>query len=462
METSPRPSAELVLRLDRPGPRYTSYPTADRFHTGFTAADFEAALDRTNAAPDRPLSVYVHLPHCARICSYCACNVVGTKSQTKRIAYVDDLLSELALIAARLPARRTLGQLHFGGGTPNSYTTADLARLVAAITTRFAPTADAELAIEVDPRWATLEQLQALRATGLNRVSLGVQDIDPDVQHAIGRFQSAEVTRNAIRYARAAGFASVNMDLVYGLPRQTPESFELTLDLLLDERPDRVALFSFAYLPETKPNQRKIDSAHLAAPAAKVGFLIRARERLLSAGYIAIGMDHFALPSDALATAAADGRLRRNFQGYTVAPSGLGDARIEMIGLGLTAISDFGGVYAQGAREPEDYAAQLAAARFPIARGYALTDDDQVRRQLIERMMTTARIPRHDLPAGFERELGRLAPLEDEGLVAVTPEAITLTPLGELFPRLAAMAFDAYFGVPLADKKTMPQFSRVV
>lgn len=462
MKTSARPSADLVLRLDRPGPRYTSYPTADRFHAGFGAADFEAALDRTNAAQDRPLSVYVHLPHCARICSYCACNVVGTKSSTKRIAYIDHLLAELALVGARIPARRSLGQLHLGGGTPNSYATEDLARLVHAITTRFAPTADAELAIEVDPRWATPAQLTALRATGLNRVSFGVQDVDPAVQAAIGRHQSAKATRDAIRGARATGFASVNMDLVYGLPLQTPESFEQTLDLLLEERPDRVALFSFAYLPETHANQRKIDAANLAPATAKVGFLVRARERLLAAGYVAIGMDHFALPEDELATAAATGRLRRNFQGYTVAPRGVGDAHIEMIGLGLSAISDLGGVYAQATRDAETYADATDAGRFPLARGFVLSADDMLRRDLIERLMTSSRVPRRDVPTSFAPELARLETLVTEGLVAVTPEAIELTPLGELFPRLAAMAFDKYFGVATGDRAEAPKFSRVV
>jgi len=463
--------------MDRAGPRYTSYPTADRFDTAFGASDYLGAIARMQGGGKRPLSVYVHLPHCQRICGYCACNVIGTKSPARRAAYVDLLLRELEQVASlgALADHRTLGQFHFGGGTPNSYRTSDLTRLIDAVTSRFVPTADAELAIEIDPRLADMTQLVALRALGMNRVSFGVQDNDDRVQVAIGRHQSERETRQAIDLARRAGFPSVNIDLVYGLPLQTNETFEKTLDLVLDAAPDRVALFSFAYLPETKPNQRKIDRALLAPPELKVQMLIRARERLGQAGYLAIGMDHFARPTDELGKAALDPqrvRLRRNFQGYTVAPSGLGDHRLEVLGLGLTAISDLGGAYAQNVKDIARYESAVLAGRPPVERGVTLTSDDLARRSLIDAIMTRGRVDTDTLPpasAAICHDViqGRFAPLVDEGLVTLDARGFSLTPTGELFPRLVAMAFDAHLGRPVrsadpSQPARPTQFSRVV
>ncbi|MBL8784907.1 MAG: oxygen-independent coproporphyrinogen III oxidase [Deltaproteobacteria bacterium] len=481
MDALARPTPTLdpafVLRMDRAGPRYTSYPTADRFDTTFGEADYLGAIGRMRGGGNRPLSVYVHLPHCQRICGYCACNVIGTKSPAKRAAYVDLVLRELAQVAGleALAEHRTLGQFHFGGGTPNSYSTADLTRLIDAVTRRFVPTADAELAIEIDPRLADMTQLVALHTLGMNRVSFGVQDNDARVQEAIGRHQSERETRTAIDLARRAGFGSINIDLVYGLPMQTPETFERTLDLVLDAVPDRVALFSFAYLPETKANQRKIDRALLAPPELKVQMLVRARERLGQAGYLAIGMDHFARPGDALGQAALDPervRLRRNFQGYTVAPAGLGASRLEVLGLGLTAISDLGGAYAQNHKDIERYAKAVEAGRPPVERGVTLTSDDLGRRLLIDSLMTQGRIEVASLPPRLQAichdvVASRFAPLIAEGLVTAEPARIVLTPIGELFPRLVAMTFDAHLGRPVrASDPSQParptQFSRVV
>jgi len=455
--------ADLVLRLDRPGPRYTSYPTADRFTTAFGEADYRAALARTDAVAnrtkDRPVSVYVHMPHCARICGYCACNVVGTHSARKRVAYIDLVLAELGMVAPLVPARRTLGQFHFGGGTPNSYDLADLERLLGAVTDRFAPIPTAELAIEVDPRYATPGQVRALRAMGLNRISFGVQDVDPVVQRAIGRHQSAMMTREAIAMARAADFPSLNIDLVYGLPQQTPERFERTLDLVVEERPDRIALFSFAYLPAAKKNQRGIDADTLPGATTKIAFLLAARERLMDAGYAAIGMDHFALPGDTLARARSEGTLRRNFQGYTVAPVGLEGERLETLGFGLSAISDLGSAYVQTAKDVATYEAALGRGELPVERGLALTAEDERRRALIESIMTRSYATPGDLAVAGAADHERLAPLIAEGLAHLGPEGLALTALGELFPRLVAMAFDAHLA---SSPETLSRFSRVV
>ncbi|HRE90678.1 MAG TPA: oxygen-independent coproporphyrinogen III oxidase, partial [Myxococcota bacterium] len=377
---------DLVLRLDRPGPRYTSYPPADRFSTAFGAADALAALTRADTA-DRPLSVYVHLPHCHRLCGYCACNVVPTKSMNKRQSYIDLVLKELELASAKIPHRSSLGQLHFGGGTPNSYPIEDLTRLVQAILARFPPTPSAELAMEVDPRYVTDAQMAALAALGLNRISFGVQDFDLDVQRAIGRHQSETQTLRAVELARKNGFKSVNIDLVYGLPRQSLERFSHTLTRLIETRPDRVALFSFAYLPDLKKNQRIISKDDLPDAPTRARMLVLARERMVAAGYHTIGMDHYALPHDSLATAEATGRLRRNFQGYTVAPAAQTDpaaaddiSNFEILGLGLSAISDIGSAYIQNHKDIEPYEAAIAAGTLPVERGLASTPDDTARR----------------------------------------------------------------------------------
>lgn len=485
----------LVLRLDRPGPRYTSYPPADRFSTAFTAADAELALTRADTAnADRPLSVYVHLPHCHRLCGYCACNVVPTKSMNKRGSYIDLVLKELELASARIPHRQSLGQLHFGGGTPNSYPIEDLTRLVRAILERFPPTPTAELAMEVDPRYVTDPQMAALSALGLNRISFGVQDFDIDVQRAIGRHQSEKQTLTAVELARKNGFKSVNIDLVYGLPRQTLERFSHTLDRLIATRPDRVALFSFAYLPDQKKNQRIISKDDLPDAPTRAKMLVLARERMVLAGYHTIGMDHYALPHDSLATAESTGRLRRNFQGYTVAPLATLDpddpanssneniSAFEILGLGLSAISDIGSAYIQNHKDIEPYEQAIEAGTLPVERGLASTPDDTARRFAIERLMVGGSLEPQDLArrglaltTAFPGAAEELVELEKEGLVTLIreggqpehpgrPEHIVglhLTRIGALFPRRVAMCFDASAVGPAA-AEAMRRYSRIV
>jgi oxygen-independent coproporphyrinogen-3 oxidase len=459
---------DLLDRFDRVGPRYTSYPTADRMRADFGPDDYLASLASVDAradtgASDQPLSVYAHFPHCSQICRYCACNIIGTRSAERRDAYVSLLLREIDLVAARLPHRRTLGQLHFGGGTPNSYSIASLGAVLERITRHFGATEDAELAIEIDPRHAIPEQLVALRGLGFNRVSFGVQDFDEEVQCAIGRHQSSAQTRVVVEGARAAGFASVNMDLVYGLPRQTRESFAETLKALIALRPDRVALFSFAFIPRLRINQRKIDPDSLPVPHDKLAMLCDAREALVEAGWVAVGMDHFALPGDALASARAEGRLSRNFQGYTVKPRGV-SGELETVGVGLTAIGDLGAAMVQNTKEMHVYEAAIDAGGLPVERGFRRSVDDLLRRDLIASVMTDLRIPGEHLrghdPERLRQVLADAAPAlaahERDGLLRRDADGYALTDLGELFPRFIAMAFDAHFAPGNAN------FSRIV
>lgn len=453
---------ELVARFDVPGPRYTSYPTADRFTTDFDADAAARALATANARRGDPIGLYVHLPYCPRICTYCACTVIATKNPARVSAYVDLVLAELAILARHLPDRRRLAQLHLGGGTPNHVPPADLDRLMRAVRATFEILPDAELAIEVDPRLVTTAQLEHLVGLGFSRISFGVQDVDAEVQHAIGRRQTLAMTENAVVGARQAGFQSVNMDLVYGLPAQTKESFAKTLDSLLALRPDRVALFAFAYLPWLKANQRGIDAAKLPDPETKIGFLLSARGALIAAGYQAIGMDHFALPHDTLATAGARGHLRRTFQGYTVMPP-----KLDTVAIGLSAIGDVGDAYLQNTKELDDYRAAILAGRLPIERGLALTPDDLARRFIIQRLTCDFALDAVELRARFGAELATdfpleladLATLEAQGLVRVSPERVQVTPLGRLFVRAVAMPFDRYLRERPPQR---PAYSRVV
>ncbi len=454
---------DLLERFDRVGPRYTSYPTADRMRAEFGPDEYAAALAAMDGRPDQPLSVYAHFPHCSQICRYCACNIIGTRSAARRDAYVSLLLREVELVGARLPHRRRLGQLHFGGGTPNSYSIDALGAVLRRVTDHFRPTPDAEVAIEIDPRQASPAQLQALRGLGFNRVSFGVQDFDEEVQSAIGRHQSGAQTRLIVEAAREAGFPSVNIDVVYGLPKQTRESFQETLEALISLRPDRIALFSFAFIPRLRINQRRIAPESLPVTPDKLTMLCDAREALTEAGWVAVGMDHFALAGDALAIARTEGRLSRNFQGYTVKPSGVA-GELETVGLGLTAIGDLGGAMAQNTREMHVYEAAIDAGGLPVERGFRRSADDLLRRDLIASVMTELRIPGRQLGGHEVSSLRRvleaagpaLAAHERDGLLVHTADGHVLTELGELFPRLIAMAFDAHFDPGNAN------FSRIV
>jgi oxygen-independent coproporphyrinogen-3 oxidase len=460
---APRVTPEQVARYDRPGPRYTSYPTAVEFHAGFGAADYAARLARADARADEPLSIYTHIPFCAERCLFCACHVIASPLGTRVTEpYLAHLFREIELVAAALPNRRRVAQYHWGGGTPTYLSVPEIHALLDHFERFFTFEPGAELAIEVDPRVTTAEQLRALRERGFNRISLGVQDLDGEVQGAIGRVQPVEVTTATVREARRLGFQGINIDLIYGLPHQTRESFAATVDSVIALAPDRLAIYSFAFVPWLKGHQRKLPDGTLPGRDQKIGLILEARERLLAAGYRAIGMDHFARPDDELATALDAGRLRRNFMGYTVQDAG------DMIGLGVSAIGLVEGAYVQIHKKLSDYYAALDAGRLPVERGYALSADDLLRADVIQSLMCAFAVDRAaverrhgvDFAAYFREELAQVQGLAAEGLVEVVPAGIRVTPLGELFVRNVAMCFDRYLAA--TQQAAKPRFSRTI
>ncbi len=461
------PNPLLVARHDRPGPRYTSYPTADRFGP-VAAADYEAALDRASRRAS-PISLYVHMPFCESLCTYCGCNVIITRSAGKLEAYLRRLLREVDLVADRLGERTRLAQLHLGGGTPNYYGIDQLTQLMDALRRRFTFEPGAEVAIEIDPRHGTPEQVRALRALGFTRLSMGIQDFDPRVQEAVRRIQPVAMVRALVEAAREAEFDSVNVDLIYGLPHQTRRGFAQTVRETLALQPDRVALYSFAHVPWLRRQQEAIDPATLPQGDEKLGIFRDSREAFLEAGYVGIGMDHFARPDDEIAIAQREGTLYRNFQGYTVRPAAVAGefGELETVGLGLTSIGDVGGGFFQNAKDLKDYYKAIDAGRLPVERGFVRSADDEARRFVIAELMCNFRVREADLVArfglslarDFAPELAQLAPLEADGLVTRTPEGLTVTPIGKLFVRVVAMAFDRHLRERPAAR---PTFSRTV
>ena len=459
---APRVTPELVAHYDRPGPRYTSYPTAIEFNATFTADEYRRRLETADASA-APLSVYTHIPFCAERCNFCACHVIASPLGTRVTEpYLQHLFREIELLAGALPTRRTVAQYQWGGGTPTYLSVPEIHALLDQFERFFAFAPGAEIAIEVDPRVTTAGQLQALRARGFNRLSLGVQDLNPETQESIGRIQPEGVTAATVEEAQRLGFRGINMDLIYGLPHQTLASFGRTLDSVIALSPDRLAIYSFAFLPWLKGNQKRLGQEVLPAGDAKIALLLLARERLLAAGYRAIGMDHFAKPDDELAVALDQGRLKRNFMGYSVQ-----DAP-DMVGLGVSAIGQVAGAYAQNHKKLSDYYADIDAGQLPIERGYALSPDDRLRADVIHALMcsfavdTTAVGRRYGIAFDeyFGAELEQLSALAAEGMAEITPGRIRVTPLGELFVRNLAMVFDRY--LPAAQQSAKPRFSRTV
>ena len=457
----------LLKRYDRPGPRYTSYPAAPQFTTAFGADQFREHAARSNErAGPRPLSLYVHVPFCFSPCFYCGCNRLITRDTVKGARYVERLLHEIALVAPLFARGREVVQLHLGGGTPNFLGAETLEKLIdglgEAFTLSRAPARD--FSIELDPRTVPPDYAPALARLGFNRVSLGVQDFDPEVQRAVNRLQSTDETLDLIDACRDSGFRSVNVDLIYGLPRQTPAAFRRTLRMVMSARPDRLAVYGYAHLPGLFKAQRQIDATTLPSAEGRLELLRLAVEELSAGGYRYIGMDHFALPDDELVHAQEAGGLQRNFMGYTT------HAGCDLIGLGVSAISHVGESFSQNFRELKKWEAALAAARLPVWRGLALSDDDRVRAAVIAQLMcqgvidTGAIEARYgiDFAGYFGEALARLKPHMADGLVRVVDGRITVTSEGRLLLRSIAMCFDAYLKVaPPAGAQRSP-FSRVI
>ena len=451
----------LIRKYDVSGPRYTSYPTADRFVEAFGEAQLRPWLAKRNIGGiTQPLSLYVHLPFCRSLCWYCACNKVVTRDRGKSAQYIKYLEKELALLGPALEGSREISQLHLGGGTPTFLSQEEIAALMARIGATFPRAREAEFSVEVDPRTAEAGRMASLAALGFNRVSLGVQDFDPAVQKAVHRIQPEEETRRVVEESRAAGFRSVNFDLIYGLPKQTLDGFDRTLDRVIALDPDRIALYAYAHLPKVFVPQRRIAEADLPSAETKLQILTLAIGRLTRAGYLYIGMDHFAKPGDDLAVAQAQGRLHRNFQGYSTFPDS------DMIGLGTSAIGRVGPTYYQNAKALLEYYAALDAGRLPVARGIELTPDDLVRRAVIQALACHFRVSREsielsylvDFQSYFRDELEDLRRLAAEGLVELDGDWIVVTSRGRLLVRAICMVFDRY----LRERQARASYSKVI
>ena len=456
---------ELLRRYDRPGPRYTSYPTAPQFAAGFGEAQLREAALASNGDPiPRRLSLYVHVPFCLSPCFYCGCNRIITRDLSRADTYLARLYREIDLTAALFDRDREVIQLHFGGGTPNFLSPTQLREVVGTLRRQFhfSDSPERDISIELDPRFISPAEVAELATIGFNRASLGVQDFDPLVQEAVNRIQSVEQTVAVIDACRASGFRSVNVDLIYGLPKQNLEGFARTLDTVAEVRPDRIAVYSYAHLPELFKAQKQIEAADLPTPEAKLALLQLAIEKLTDAGYIYIGMDHFALPDDELARAQARGGLHRNFMGYTT------HADSDLIGLGVSAISHIGDSFSQNPRDLISWQGAIDDGRLPVFRGMRLSEDDQLRADLIQSLMCQGEIPiaalerRYavDFEDYFADALERLQPLAADGLVRFEPGRITVTSQGRLLLRNIAMCFDRYLDQPATVATS--RFSRAI
>jgi oxygen-independent coproporphyrinogen-3 oxidase len=438
---------DLIRRLDKNGPRYTSYPTADRFTESFNAESYRKwVAKREIGGTDRPLSLYIHIPFCNTLCFYCACNKVITKDKNKAGEYVRYLIKEMAMQAMLLGPDQVVEQLHFGGGTPTFLSDEEIKLVMTAIRQHFKLVKDGEYSIEIDPRKVSDETIALLGETGFNRISIGVQDFDDEVQSAVNRIQSEEETLRVIRAARANGFKSVSIDLIYGLPKQTLKGFGVTLDRVIAADPDRLSIYNYAHMPTIFKPQRRIHEEDLPEPQVKLDILDMAVKKLTDAGYVYIGMDHFAKPEDELAVAQRQGKLHRNFQGYST------HSDCDLVALGLSSIGKIGPTYSQNYRDLEDYYGALDRDVLPIMRGMELSDDDLVRRAIIQALMCHFELSKDsfnisykiDFDQYFAVELKELREYEREGLLQISPQSIKVTPKGRMLIRNICMVFDKY------------------
>ncbi|WP_408597993.1 oxygen-independent coproporphyrinogen III oxidase [Limnohabitans sp.] len=456
-------SPDLLRRYDVAGPRYTSYPTADRFVEAFGEADYVQALEQRRegvAVNAYPLSLYLHIPFCEALCYYCACNKIITKHHERGAEYLRYLEREVALNVAHLGAGQTVSQLHLGGGSPTFLSDEELRSLMAMLRRNFEFAPGGEYSIEVDPRTVSAERLNTLALLGFNRLSFGVQDFDPDVQKAVHRVQPAQQVFDLVAESRTLGFDSINIDLIYGLPMQTPDTFDRTLAQVVDLRPDRIALYGYAHLPERFKPQRRIHSQDLPPASSKLAMLSSALRVLMGAGYVYVGMDHFALPNDALAVAKRQGRLHRNFQGYSTQPD------CDLIALGVSAIGHVGPTFNQNVKTLDAYYDLLNQGRLPVERGLALSRDDLVRRTVIMALMCQGHVQFEsvevahlvDFKKYFATELETLGGMQEQGLVVLDGSGIQVTELGWFFVRGVAMVFDKY----LQADRTRARFSKII
>ena len=449
---------ELIASLPASGPRYTSYPTADRFYNEFQQPEYIATLENTLSGSLKPVSLYVHIPFCNVICYYCGCNKVITKDTRKADEYLTYLEKEMALLAPHLHGKHKLAQLHFGGGTPTFLSDEQLERVFAMIREHFELLPDGEYSIEIDPRKVSRESVFKLGKLGFNRMSVGIQDFDPKVQAAVNRIQTVEETRNVIEAAREAGFKSISVDLIYGLPHQSVESIKPTLETVLSLSPDRLALYHYAHLPHIFKPQRRIDTNAVPSSEEKLDILQYAVHLLDERGYVFIGMDHFAKPEDELAIALREGRLQRNFQGYSTY------ADCDLVAIGVSSIGKIGDTYSQNERDLEQYYAALDNNQLPIMRGFQLSDDDVMRRQIIQDLMCRFALElsdyRADFAEYFAEEISDLQRIAELGLIEWQPEtgSLNVTPKGRFLIRNIAMIFDYY----LRHKETKAKYSQTV
>ena len=457
----PGVTKETLNKYDISGPRYTSYPTADRFVEAFTEEAYKLALqNRRSVAAVSPLSIYVHIPFCESLCFFCACNKIVTKHHERSAEYLRYLNREIDLHIEHLGTGQTISQLHLGGGSPTFFSDDELSDLMSMLKRNFVFAPGGEYSIEVDPRTVNEQRLKHLADLGFNRLSFGVQDFDPEVQKAVHRIQPAEQVFSLVDAARRLKFESVNVDLIYGLPMQTPESFNRTLAQVVELRPNRIALYGYAHLPERFKPQRRISEYELPAAQDKITMLASALSAFIKAGYVYVGMDHFALPDDDLAIAKRQGRLHRNFQGYSTQPD------CDLISLGVSAIGRVGATYSQNAKTIEEYFDHLNHGRFPVVRGLALSRDDVIRRAVIMAIMCQGSLQYEaielaymvDFKTYFAPELEQLKTLQSTGMLILEEGGMQVTDTGWFFVRAVAMVFDRY----LQTDRNRARFSKIL
>ena len=453
-------TSEFLEKYNVPGPRYTSYPTAPEWNDDFGPSDFVEGLERSNASrPARPLSLYMHLPFCESLCLFCGCNVVINKDHQVSHPYLEKLKLEADRTSELLDPDRPVVQFHWGGGTPTYFTAEQLEELFVHVKKRFLFAPDAEIGLEVDPRVTTLEQIRILSKLGFNRISLGIQDFTPIVQETVRRMQPFEATRDLIDECRRLGYESINVDLIYGLPHQTPDSFADSIEKVLTIRPDRVAMFSYAHVPWLKKQQGSFEK-FIPRGMEKFRIFVAGIERFTEAGYFYIGMDHFALAEDELHQAQQDRTLHRNFQGYTT------KAGADLLGMGVSSISGLDRVYAQNFRDLQHYYAALDGESIATMRGFGLSDEDVLRRAVINKILCHCVLEKHEVgdefgvefDDHFARELCALENLERDGLVELSKDRVSVTALGRIFIRNVGMVFDTYLRGP----REKPLFSKTL